>query len=159
MQKISKNEAVGPFLDDAAALKIAQHRTGGVVYLAALDCNWAEDAAKNYFNIWVAVSFHQNNDRVFLHGAKFCNWNLDYEMKLVNTVNNMSLYRLSLNKSGEFPDEFVIRLERESGEHIYDNNDYVNYSIEYSRGHLATAIALDSAIVSYETITPFKVYV
>ncbi|MCL2284247.1 MAG: hypothetical protein FWC26_13100 [Fibromonadales bacterium] len=159
MQTTHAHDAFGPLLNDEAVLKIAQQRSTGVVSLAALDCNWTANAEKNYFNIWAAVSFHQRKDRMFLQGGRFCNWNLEYEMKLVCTEKNMSLYSLSLNNRNEFPNEFVIRLDRESGEHLYDNNDYLNYSIEHSQGRFATAIAQGSKVFSFDTIVPIKIYV
>ncbi|MCL2261267.1 MAG: hypothetical protein FWC15_07955 [Fibromonadales bacterium] len=159
MKTNSKNDVSVKLLDNEAALKLAQYRTCGGVSLTALDCNWAENAANSYFHIWVAVSFHQGKDKVFLHGARYSNWNLDYEMTLANTINNMGLYSLSLSNPDEFPDEFVLRLERETGEHIYDNNDYHNYFIEHGGGHCASAVKFGSGIVSFETITPVKVYV
>lgn len=154
-----ENNVSVQLLSDEAVLKLAQQRMGGIVSLTALDCNWADSAASSYFNVWAAVSFHQGNDKVFLHGARYSNWNLDYKMKLINTMNNMSLYGLSLNNPDEFPDEFVLRLERETGEHIYDNNDYRNYSIEHGVGHSASAVTFGSGIISFETITSVKVYV
>jgi len=159
MKTNSKNDVSVRLFDDGAALKLAQQRTGGVVSLTALDCNWVENAANSYFHLWAAVSFHQNNDRVFLHGARYSNWNLGYEMKLISTVNNLSLYGLLLNNADEFPDEFVLRLERETGEHIYDNNDYRNYSIEHGVGRCASAVAFGSGIVCFGTVTPVKMYV
>ena len=157
MQTILKNEVLGPFLDDDDVLKIAQHRMVGPVSLAAFDCNWTTSPEKNYFNVWAVVSFHQRTDKVFLQGGRFCHWNMEYEMKLVSTKNNVSLYRLSLHNADDFPNEFVLRLERENGEHIYDNNNYSNFSIEHSQGHSMSAIAQGAGIFSFESIISAKV--
>jgi len=138
-------------------LKIMLQRNIDTMSLIALDCNWTADSEKNYFNVWAAVSFHQRKDRLFLHGARFCNWSLEYEMEPVITVDNMNLYRLSLNKPSEFPNEFVLRLDRETGEQIYDNNDYRNYSIEHDQGHFVSAILQSTGIFSFETIIPVKI--
>ncbi|MDR1829939.1 MAG: hypothetical protein LBQ76_04125 [Candidatus Fibromonas sp.] len=156
-----KKEALGPFLDDEAVLKIARQRIAGTVFLAALDCNWTGknrvNDEKDYLNVWVAVSFYQRKDKVFLHGARFSNWTLEHEMELVSTVENLGLFRLSLNNPDVFPNEFVIRLERETGEQIYDNNNFRNFYIEHNKGHFATAIAQGDSIFSFETITPIHI--
>jgi len=152
MNAISKNEALGPFLNDEDALAIAQQHASGVIRLAALDCKWTE-----YFNLWAAVSFYEKEDKVFLHGARFSNWNLGYEMELVGTEKNLGLYRISLTNPEQFPNEFVIRLERENGEHFYDNNDYRNYYIDHSKGHFTTAISNKGSILSFDSITPIKI--
>jgi len=157
MQTIFVHDVFGPFLDDEAVLKIVQQRTTGVVSLAAFDCNWTQDSEKNYFNVWAVVSFCENKDRVFLHGGRFCHWNLEYEMELVNTVKNIGLFRLSLDNNETFPNEFVIRLEREFGEHIYDNNNYRNFSIEHGKGHCVSAIACGTEIYSFDSIIPIQV--
>jgi len=151
----------GPFLDDKAVLATFQQHTAAAVSLAALDCNWTDDGnmsgEKDYFNLWAVVSFYEKTDRVFLQGARFSNWNIEYELKLVSTEKNIGLYRLSLNNASEFPNEFVLRLERETGECIYDNNNLRNYYIERGRGHFATAVSLDGNIFSFESIIPIKV--
>jgi hypothetical protein len=161
METILKNEAFGPFLDDEAILKIAGQRIDGTVSLVALDCNWTgknkASNEKDYFNVWAAVSFYQGKDKVFLNGARFSNWDLEREMELVGTVENLGLFRLSLNNPNEFPNEFVIRLERETGEQIYDNNNFRNFYIEHNKGHFATAIAQGGSIFSFEKITPIHI--
>jgi len=161
MQTPLKKEALGPFLDDEAVLKIARQSIAGTVFLAALDCNWTGknkiSDEKDYFNVWAAVSFYQKKDKVLLHGARYSNWNLEYEMELVNTVENLGLFRLSLSNPNEFPNEFVILLERETGEQIYDNNNFRNYYIEHNKGHFATAIAQGDSVFSFEAITPINI--
>jgi len=157
MQTIFVQDVFGPFLDDEAVLKIAQQRTTEVVSLAAFDCNWTPDAEKNYFNVWAAVSFCGSKDKVFLHGGRFCHWNLEYEMEQVGMVKNMGLFRLSLDNKETFPNEFVIRLEREFGEHIYDNNNFRNFSIEHDKGHCVSAIAFGTGIYSFNSIIPIQV--
>ena len=156
-----KKEALGPFLDDEDILKIAGQCITGTVFLVALDCNWVGknrvSGEKDYFNVWAAVSFYQGKDKVFLNGARFSNWDLEREMELVGTVENLGLFRLSLNNPNEFPNEFVIRLERETGEQIYDNNNFRNFCIEHGKGHFATAIAQGDSIFSFETITPIHI--
>ena len=151
----------GPFLDDKAVLATVHQYTTAIVSLAALDCNWTDDGGENgekdYFNLWAAVSFYEKTDRVFLQGGRFSNWNVEYELKLVSTEKNIGLYRISLNSASEFPNEFVIRLERENGECIYDNNNLRNYYIERGRGHFATAISQDGNVFSFESIVPIKV--
>ncbi len=156
------NKNFGPFLSDNDVWAIVHQRnTSAIVYLAALDCNWVgenrAEGENDYFNMWVAVSFYEEKDMVFLHGARFCNWNLEYKMKLVGTENNVGLFRLSLNNPEEFPNEFVIRLERENGEHIYDNNNYRNYYIEHNKGLFASAVSQAGNVFSFETIIPVKV--
>ncbi len=156
-----KKDALGPFLDDEAVLKIARQRIAGTLSLAALDCNWTGKnrvgGEKDYFNAWAAVSFYEKEDKVFLHGARFSNWDLEYEMELVSTAENLGLFRLSLDNPDKFPNEFVIRLEREAGELIYDNNNYRNFYIEHNKGHFATAIAQGGSIYFFETITPIHI--
>jgi hypothetical protein len=156
-----ENKHFGPFLTDEAVLAIACKRAIGSVSLAALDCNWTGQnkvqGEKDYFDIWAAVSFFDENDRVFLHGARFSNWNLEYEMNLVLTSENMGLYRLALDNPNEFPNEFVIRLVKETGEELYDNNNYRNYSIEHNNGHFATAIKRHSSIIVFDSITPIEI--
>jgi len=151
----------GPFLDDKAVLATVHQYTTAIVSLAALDCNWTddgnEDGEKDYFNLWAAVSFYEKTDRVFLQGARFSNWNIEYELKLVSTEKNIGLYRLSLNNANEFPNEFVLRLERETGEYIYDNNNFRNYFIERGKGHFATAISSEDGVFSFESIIPVKI--
>ena len=151
----------GPFLDNEAVLATLHQHTAAVVSLAALDCNWTDDGnasgEKDYFNLWAAVSFYETTDRVFLQGGRFSNWNIEYELKLVSTEKNIGLYRLSLNNANEFPNEFVLRLERETGEYVYDNNNYRNYYIERGKGHFATAISCEGNVFSFETIIPVKV--
>ena len=155
------NKNFGSFLTDEAVLEITQQHIPGVVSLVAFDCNWTDgnDASgeKDYFNLWAAVSFHEKKDRIFLHGARFSNWNIEYEMKLIGKVENTGVYRLSLNNVNEFPNEFVIRLERETGEQIYDNNNFRNYYIEHSKGRFTTAIAHKGSIFSFESIIPVKI--
>jgi len=152
---------LGPFLDDKAVLATLYQRTTSAVSLAALDCNWADDdnadEEKNYFNLWAAVSFYETTDRVFLQGARFSNWNIEYELKLASTEKSMGLYRLSLDNAGEFPNEFVLRLDRETGECIYDNNNFRNYFIERGKGHFATAISCDGNVFSFESIINVKI--
>lgn len=152
----------GPFLGDEDVWAIAKQRMSGAVSLAALDCNWTGSAKvpgeKDYFNIWAVVSFPEKKDRVFLHGARFSTWNLEIEMKLVGTVKNVGLYRLSLENPNEFPNEFVLLLKREeTGEEIYDNNNYRNYYIEHSKGHFATAVSHGGSVFSFDSIIPVKV--
>jgi hypothetical protein len=149
----------GPFLSDEVVLAIARQRIAGVVSLAALDCNWTDGNSdeKDYFNLWAVVSFYEKKDRVFLHGARFSNWNFEYEMKLAGKEKNIGLYRLSLDNVNDFPNEFVLRLERETGEQIYDNNNFRNYYIEHSKGHFATAISCDNNIFSFESIIPMRI--
>jgi len=154
-------ELFGPFLDDKAVLAALHQHAAAAVALAALDCNWPDDdnadKEKDYFNLWASVSFYEKTDRVFLQGARFSNWNIEYELRLVSTEKNIGLYRLSLNSAGEFPNEFVLRLERETGECIYDNNNYRNYYIERGKGHFATAISLEGKVFSFESIIPVKI--
>ncbi len=161
METILKNEALGPFLDDEAVLKIARQHTAGTFSLVAFDCNWIGKSRikgeKDYFNVWAAVSFHEKKDKVFLHGGRFCNWNLEYEMELACSAENIGIYRLSLDNPDDFPNEFVIRLDRESGEQIYDNNNYRNFFVEHGRGHFASALAQGNTVFSFETIIPLKV--
>jgi hypothetical protein len=156
-----KNNQFGPFLSDKAVLAIVQQSTIGPVALAALDCNWTDrgktSEAADYFNIWAAVRFHEKEDRVFLHGARFSNWTVEHEMKFACSAGNIGLYSLSLDNQDHFPNEFVIRLEREAGEQIYDNNDYRNYYVEHSKGYFATAISQDGCIFSFDSIVPIKV--
>jgi hypothetical protein len=157
-----ENKNFGPFLGDKDVWAIVRKRnTSAIMYLTAFDCYWTGEnkanGEKDYFNIWVAVSFYEKKDRVFLHGARFSNWSLEYEMKQVGTENNIGLFRLALDNSNEFPNEFVIRLERESGEHIYDNNNYRNYYIEHGKGLFASAVAQNGSVFSFETIIPVKV--
>ena len=156
-----KKDALGPFLDDEAILKIAKQRITGTVFFVALDCNWVGknrvSGEKDYFNIWAAVSFYQGKDKVFLSGARFSNWDLEHEMELVGTVENLGLFRLSLDDPNVFPNEFVIRLERETGEQIFDNNNFRNFCIEHSKGHFVTAITQGDSIFSFETITPIHI--
>jgi len=154
-------EFFGPFLDDKAVLATLNQRTAAAVSLAALDCNWTDDDnandEKDYFNLWASVSFYEKTDRVFLQGARFSNWNIEYELKFVSKEKNTGLYRLSLNNAGEFPNEFVLRLERETGEYVYDNNNYRNYYIERGKGHFATAISCGGNVFSFESIIPVKI--
>jgi hypothetical protein len=161
MDIISKNEAFGPFLADEDVFAIARQHARGTVYMAALDCNWTgknkAEGEKDYFNIWVAVSFHEEKDKVFLHGARFSTWNLEYEMKLASTEKNLGIYRLSLDNPEEFPNEFVVRLERESGEILYDNNNFRNYYIEHDKGHFATGISTQNSTLAFNSITPILV--
>ncbi|GBU26373.1 hypothetical protein R83H12_03069 [Fibrobacteria bacterium R8-3-H12] len=155
------NKLFGPFLDDKAVLATLHQHTAAVISLAALDCNWADDGnegiEKDYFNLWAAVSFYETTDRVFLQGARFSNWNIEYELKLVSKEKSMGLYRLSLDNAGEFPNEFVLRLERETGECIYDNNNFRNYFIERGKGHFATAISSEGNVFSFESIIPVNI--
>jgi hypothetical protein len=152
---------LGPFLNDKAVLATLHQHTAAVVSLAALDCNWTDDSnangEKDYFNLWAAVSFYEKTDRVFLQGARFSNWNVEYELKLASKDNNIGLYRLSLNNANEFPNEFVLRLERETGEYIYDNNNFRNYYIERGKGHFATAISYDGSVFFFESIIQVKI--
>jgi len=152
---------LGPFLDNKAVLATLHQHTTAIVYLAALDCNWTDDgndaSEKDYFNLWAAVSFYETTDRVFLQGARFSNWNIEYELKLASTEKNIGLYSLSLNNANEFPTEFVLRLERETGECIYDNNNFRNYYIERGKGHFATAISCEGNVFSFESIIPLSV--
>jgi hypothetical protein len=154
------NKLLGPFLDDKAVLATFQ-RTTAAVSLVALDCNWTDDGntneEKDYFNLWAAVSFYETTDRVFLQGARFSNWNVEYELKLASTEKSIGLYRLSLDNAGEFPNEFVLRLERETGECIYDNNNFRNYFIERGKGHFATAISCEGNVFSFESIINVKI--
>jgi len=149
-------ELFGPFLDNKAVLATLHQHTAAIVSLAALDCNWTDESNsssdKDYFNLWAAVSFYEKTDRVFLQGARFSNWNIEYELKLVGKEKNMGLYSLSLNNANDFPNEFVLRLERETGEYIYDNNNYRNYFIERGKGHFATAISFGGGVFSFESI-------
>jgi len=151
----------GPFLDDKAVLATLNQHAAAVVSLAALDCNWTDDGnvsgEKDYFNLWAVVSFYEKTDRVFLQGARFSNWNIEYELRLASTEKNIGLYRMSLNNANEFPNEFVLRLERETGEYIYDNNNFRNYFIERGKGHFATAISFDGCVYSFESIIPVKI--
>jgi hypothetical protein len=160
MHVISKNEVLGPFLADEDVLAIAMQHTRSTVYLAALDCNWAgknkSGGEEDYLNIWAAVSFYEESDKVFMQGARFSTWNLEYEMKLVSSEKNLGLYRLSLQNPEEFPNEFVIRLERESGEQLYDNNNYRNYYIDHDKGHFATAVSNKSGVLYFDSIIPIK---
>jgi len=155
------NKLLGPFLDNEAVLATLNQHTVAVLYLAALDCNWTDNSKasgeKDYFNLWAAVSFYEKSDRVFLQAARSSNWNIEHELKLVSTEKNIGLYRLSLENVSEFPNEFVLRLERETGECIYDNNNYRNYYIERGKGHFATAISHDGNVFSFESIIPLKV--
>jgi hypothetical protein len=155
-----ENENFGPFLSDKDVWAMVK-QPAGTVFLAALDCNWTGEnrvsGEKDYFNMWVAVNFCEEKDKVFLHGARFSNWNLEYELKPLGIKNNTGLFRLALDNPNEFPNEFVIRLERESGEQIYDNNNYRNFSIEHSKGHFASAISQGGNVLSFETIIPIKV--
>jgi hypothetical protein len=153
----TKKNPFGPFLDDAAVTEIVQQNAFETLSMAALDCNWVSGGEKNYFNLWAAVKFYEKKDKVFLHGARFCNWNLEYEMKFVCAVENTGIYRLSLNNPEEFPNEFVMHLKRESGEHIYDNNNYRNFFIEHDKGHFATAIAHNGNVFYFGTIIPIKI--
>jgi len=150
----------GHFLNDNAVLALIPKHSPSVVYLVALDCNWTGKIlsdGEEYFDIWVAVSFHENKDRIFIHGARFSNWNLEYEMSFAGKSGNTGLYKLSLKNSNDFPNEFVIKLVRESGEHIYDNNDYRNYSIEHGKGRFATAVSFENRVLSFGKIIPIKV--
>jgi hypothetical protein len=160
MHTITKNEVFGPFLADEDVLAIAHQHTHGTVYLAALDCNWIgknkADGEEDYFNVWAAVSFHEEKDKVFLHGARFSNWNVEWEMEFIVSEKNLGLYRLSLTNPEEFPNEFVIRLERETGERIYDNNQYRNYFIAHDKGHFATGISTKPNIFYFDSIIPLK---
>jgi len=158
---LMNTELLGPFLDDKAVLATIHQHTAAIVSLAALDCNWTDENNasddKDYFNLWAAVSFYEKTDRVFLQGARFSNWNIEYELKFVSKEKNVGLYRLSLNNANDFPNEFVLRLERETGEYIYDNNNYRNYYIERGKGHFATAISKGNSVFSFESIIPIKV--
>jgi len=149
-------ELLGPFLNDKAVLATLRQGAASIVSLAALDCNWTDDGnsngEKDYFNVWAAVSFYEKTDKVFLQGARFSNWNIEYELRFVGKEKNLGLYSISLDNAGDFPNEFVIRLERETGEYIYDNNNFRNYFIERGKGHFATAISFGGKVFSFESI-------
>lgn len=152
-------EIPGLFLNTESVSKIIQYHSKETIFLAALDCNWVEQnsTCQSYFNLWAAVNFYEDNDRIFLHGARFSTWNIEYELAFVKKVGNIGLFQLSLNNADEFPNEFVIRLERESGEHFYDNNDYRNYHVGNNQGHFSTAISCNKGIYSFGSIIPIKV--
>ncbi|GHV13849.1 hypothetical protein AGMMS49938_09020 [Fibrobacterales bacterium] len=148
------------FLNDDAVLEVVKTKPRETVLFAGLDCNWntnSDNTEKDYFNVWAVVNFYEKTDRVILQGARFGKWNLDFVMQFVKAMGNVGLYKISLDNQSEFPDEFVIRLERDMGERFYDNNNYRNYYLDHSKGHLATGIAIDERVISFNAITTFKI--
>jgi hypothetical protein len=127
----------------------------------ALDCNLGAPVGgrfdSDYFKVW-AVGSAGHEGKMVLQGARFGVWNLEREFKAVQEVSGRVLYELSLENQNEFPDEFVVRFDRTSGERVYDNNKFNNYHLEKYSGHSLTAIPAGDILFDLGGILPVRLF-
>ena len=152
--------------DDAKAL--ARQKAGNTVSFIALDCNWGPPisgrADTDYFEIWAAAkkegkgSKAGKGDKVYVQGARNGVWDVDVEMKKIADLDNHTLYHLSMGVGSDAPEEFVIRLVREDGTTLYDNNGNKNYRVSRYIGHSVSAVATKEAIFDLGEIFPVRLY-
>jgi hypothetical protein len=96
--------------------------------------------------------------QMVLQGARFGVWNVERAFRPLSEVAGRVLYGLSLENQNEFPDEFVIRFDRTSGERVYDNNNFHNYHIEKYAGHSLNVIPAQEVLFDLGEITAVQLY-
>jgi len=152
----------GSFLSDETVIALVKQKHVNPVFFAAIDCNWGPPvsgrADADYFNLWVAVQYFDEQDKVFLQGARFDDWSVEHEMKLMAHADKIGIYQVSLHDAYTFPNEFVVRLNKADGGVFYDNNSGNNFRLEPYRGHYISAVQSGSVIFSLDNITPVKLF-
>ncbi|GHV07482.1 hypothetical protein AGMMS50229_14400 [Campylobacterota bacterium] len=153
-------------LSDATVTALAKQKASSLfggsrkIALIAIDGNWGPPISgrfdSDFLNIWAAVPAG-NKGEVILQGGRNGQWNISIPFQPLGKPEKISLYKLHLSVQGEFPDEFVIRLNC-GAETFYDNNDGQNYRLTPYQRYFSSAAFNEQYILDFNSILPVVLY-
>lgn len=151
---------------EALAAQTAQ----GMVHLIAVDYNWGPPIPgrfdTDFLRIWAVAQGDGSTGAVFLQGAQQGKWSINTRLGFQRVLSaptqspsTYGLYFLELGSSYGFPDEFVIRFDKDGTSYYDDNGGFGhNYHLVPNQGHGASAIAGAEAIFALPDISPTRLF-
>lgn len=150
-------------LTTEVAAKILQMRVGVMpeVCQLAMDCNWGAPVSgrfdTDYCAIWAAAKCAKDA-KVYIYGRHGGSAAWDIKTEMIpegELLNGYCLFKKELSSQFEFPEEYVILLEKD-GQPYYDNNAGRNYYVKPYYGHTASFICDGSTFYDFNDNRPYK---
>lgn len=150
-------------LTNETAVKMLKMRTGIMpeVCQIAMECNWGAPVSgrfdTDYLLLWAAAKC-EKDAKVYIYGRHTGTsaWNIKTELLPGDElINGYRLFKAEIHSQFEFPEEYVILMEKDS-QSYYDNNNQKNYYITPYAGCTSSFITGGDKIYVFNDNTRYK---